>query len=194
MLPDHHGLPPGSRSPRPRDTMAARAKARLLPTLFDRLRDDRPTQKTESPVDYAVDAAQLRDIVQRDLSLLLNTTNAEDLIDRSRYPEVASSALNFGVQALAGGYLSERRWSDIERIVRRAIADYEPRLLPDTVTVSPLMKEGASETYNVLLFEIHAMIDLKPYPLALTVQSTVDLETNRMSVTRAAHGPTRADR
>ncbi|MET0207717.1 MAG: GPW/gp25 family protein, partial [Burkholderiaceae bacterium] len=104
------------------------------------------------------------------------------------------SAVNFGVRPLAGSYLSERRWADIERIIRRAITDYEPRLIPETVTVLPLMKEGASDEYNVLLFEIRAMINLKPYPLELTVQSTVDLETNRMSVTRHSHGPTGAIR
>ncbi len=185
---------PGIRAPRAPNTRAARTNAQLLPTLFDRLRDDRPAQKTELPADYAVNAAQVRDIIQRDLAFLLNTTNAEDLIDRERYPEAAASSVNFGVRPLSGSYLSERRWADIERIIRRAIGDYEPRLMPETVTVLPLMKEGASDAYNVLLFEIRAMINLKPYPLELTVQSTVDLETNRMSVTRASHGPTRAVR
>ncbi|MNT76254.1 Lysozyme [compost metagenome] len=88
---------------------------------------------------------------------------------------------------LAGSYLSERKWADIERIIRRAIRDYEPRLIPDSVQVVPLMKEdGAAEAYNVLLFEIRALIHLKPYPLAFTVQSAVDLETNRMRIVGAA--------
>ncbi|PZQ75519.1 MAG: type VI secretion system baseplate subunit TssE [Variovorax paradoxus] len=123
-----------------------------------------------------------------------HTTNAEDLIDRERYADAASSTVNFGVPPLAGSYLSERKWADIERIIRRAITDYEPRLLPDTVIVRPRMKEGASEEYNVLLFEIQAMINLKPYPLEFTVQSSVDLETSRMSVVRSTRGPTRAIR
>jgi len=185
---------PGIRSPRPADAGAARANAQLLPTLFDRLRDEHPARKTELPSEYTVNAAQLRDIIQRDLAFLLNTTNAEDLIDRERYPDAAASSVNFGVRPLAGSYLSERRWADIERIVRRAITDYEPRLIPETVIVLPLMNEGARDEYNVLLFEIRAMINLKPYPLELTVQSSVDLETNRMSVTRHSRGPTRAIR
>ena len=175
---------PGIRSPRPAGAVAPRANAQLMPTLFDRLRDEAPSQTREASSDYTVTAVQMRDIIQRDLGFLLNTTNAEDLIDRVRFPEAASSAINFGVPPLSGSYLSERKWGDIERIIRRAISDYEPRLLPETVTVRPLMKEGASEEYNVLLFEIRAMIALKPYPLELTVQSSVDLETNRMSITR----------
>lgn len=185
---------PGIRAPRPADATAARANARLLPTLFDRLRDDQPARKTELPSDYTINAAQVGDIIQRDLAYLLNTTSAEDLIDRTRYPEAAASSINFGVQALAGSYLSERRWVDIERVIRRAIAEHEPRLIPRTVAVRPLMKEHASDRYNVLLFEIRAMIDLKPYPLELTVQSSVDLETQRMSVTHRLQGPVRAVR
>jgi type VI secretion system protein ImpF len=184
-----HRAHPASRVPRKADASARRGMPPLLPTLFDRLRDDAPARGAESPAEYTITALQMRDIIQRDLAFLLNTTNAEDLIDRLRHPEAAASTLNFGVPALAGSYLSERKWADIERIIRRAIQDYEPRLLPETVAVRPLMKDGASEHYNVLLFEIRAMIDLKPYPLELTVQSSVDLETNRISVTRATPGP-----
>jgi type VI secretion system protein ImpF len=187
-----HPVHPGVRAPRPADERAARANAQLLPTLFDRLRDDAPSRGSESPSEYTATPNQMRDIVQRDLGLLLNTTNAEDLIDRARYPEAAASAVNFGVPPLAGSYLAERKWEEIERIIRRAIKDYEPRLLPETVTLLPLMKEDAHDQYNVLLFEIRAMVNLKPYPLELTVQSSVDLETNRMSITRTSRTPKRA--
>jgi len=182
----HH---PGLRQPRQAGVTPHRANTRLMPTLFDRLRDDAPSQTREAASDYVVTPAQARDIIQRDLAFLLNTTNAEDLIDRLRFPEAAASSVNYGVPALAGGYLSERKWGDVERIIRRAITDYEPRLIPSTVQVTPLMKDGASENYNVLLFEIRAMIDLRPYPIELTVQSSVDLETNRMSFVGPARAP-----
>lgn len=189
-----HPVHPAIRQPRAADMTASRANARLMPTLFDRLRDENPGRKTETPSEYAVNVSQMRDIIQRDLGYLLNTTNADDLIDRDRYVEAASSTINFGVRALAGSYLSQRKWVDIERIIRRAITDYEPRLIPETVTVLPLMQEGAGDAYNVLLFEIRAMINLKPYPLELMVQSSVDLETNRMSVTRQTRTPARVVR
>ena len=189
-----HPVHPGIRQPRSADASASRASARLMPTLFDRLRDENPGCKSEAPSEYAISVSQMRDIIQRDLGYLLNTTNADDLIDRIRYAEAASSTINFGVRALAGSYLSQRKWADIERIIRRAITDYEPRLMPETVTVLPLMQEGAGDAYNVLLFEIRAMINLKPYPLELMVQSSVDLETNRISVTRQTRGPVRAVR
>jgi type VI secretion system protein ImpF len=182
-----HPAHPGARSPRAPNAQPLRANAHLMPTLFDRLRDEAPGRGSESPSDYTVTPAQMRDIVQRDLAFLLNTTNAEDLIDRKRHAQAASSTVNFGVPPLAGSYLSERKWADIERIIRRAVLDYEPRLIPQTLSVVPLLKEeGTAQGCNVLLFEIRALIDLRPYPLEFTVQSAVDLETNRMSVLRAA--------
>lgn len=192
--PGGRGPHPGVRVPRAAGMAPPRAAAQLLPTLFDRLRDDAPTRQDESPGTYTATAAQMRDILQRDLAYLLNTTSADDLIDRDRFPDVARSTLNYGVPALAGSHLSAHRWEEIELIIRRAIAQYEPRLIPETVMVRPLVREGAKDAYNVLLFEIRAMIDLQPYPLEFTVQSSVDLETHRMSVARLHGGSPRNGR
>ena len=169
---------------------AGRARAPwLLPTLFDRLRDEAPGRTSEAASEYAVSAARLREIVQRDLIYLLNTTNIEALIDRSRHPQAAASTVNFGVPPLAGSYLVNRRWEEIEQIIRRAIEDYEPRLIATSVQVRPLVPPGAKDNYNVLVFEIRALIASQPYPLELTVQSSVDLETNRILVKPPAHAP-----
>jgi type VI secretion system protein ImpF len=176
---------PGTQKARSAAAKVRQQAPRLLPTLFDRLRDEAPHAKTEAASDYAVTSSQLRDIVQRDLGLLLNTTNAEERLDRVRYPEAAASTINFGIPALAGGFFSSQRWEAIEKVVRRAVEDYEPRLDPETLKVRPLLKEGAFENYNVLLFEIRALINVKPYPLEITVQSSVDLETNRMVIERS---------
>lgn len=39
------------------------------------------------------------------------------MIDAAQYPAAANSTLNYGVPALAGGYLSEKKWVDIERMI-----------------------------------------------------------------------------
>lgn len=173
---------PGVRLTRAPAERPWRAEARLLPTLFDRLRDEAPGRRQGTSATPAVTVAQLRDIVQRDLAYLLNTTNIENLLDRERHAAAASSTINFGVPALAGGYASERRWAAIEKIIRRAIADFEPRLISESVQVTPLRPAGGGDDYNVLLFEIHAVIGCKPFPVELTVRSSLDLETSRMRV------------
>jgi type VI secretion system protein ImpF len=159
-----------------------RAERPYLPTLFDRLCDDAPSEAVEAPEAYASSRSQMRQLVQRDLALLLNTTDQSDLIDTRRYPEAAKSTINYGVPALAGGYLSEKKWADIETMIRNAILRFEPRLMPATLVVRPLLKEHAAAHYNVLTFEISGHIQMQPYPLEFTVQSHVDLETNRIDL------------
>lgn len=163
-----------------------RPNTQLLPTLFDRLRDDAPQRQTESADEYTVTRSQMREIIQRDLTYLLNTNNREDEIDRKRYPAAASSTLNFGVPPVAGSYLSGHKWSDIVMIVRRAILDFEPRLIPGSLEVKPLLQEDAPQRYNTLVFEIRGLVHMDPYPMAFTAQSSLDLETSRMHV-RSIH-------
>lgn len=159
-----------------------RPREYLLPTLFDRLRDDAPGRKTELSDNYTVSASRLREIVQRDLMLLLNTTNLEDEIDVGKYPQVASSVVNYGVPPIAGQYMHERKWADIEKAIRRAILRFEPRLEASSLGVAPLMKDETKLNYNVLLFEIRGRILTEPYPTSFIVQSAFDLETNRISI------------
>ena len=163
-----------------------RPNTQLLPTLFDRLRDDAPQRQTEAASEYTVTRTQMRDIIQRDLTYLLNTSNREDEIARGRYPAAASSTINYGVPPVAGSYLAEHKWADIVKIVRRAIVDFEPRLIPGSLDVKPLLKKDAPKRYNVLLFEISGLIHMDPYPMAFTAQSSLDLETGRMNV-RSVH-------
>ncbi|EHB1936951.1 type VI secretion system baseplate subunit TssE, partial [Salmonella enterica subsp. enterica serovar Typhimurium] len=55
----------------------------LLPTLFDRLCDNAPYQKIDR--DISVTPVQLKEIIRRDLSFLLNTISHEGDIDARRY-------------------------------------------------------------------------------------------------------------
>lgn len=159
-----------------------RSERRYLPTLFDRLFDDAPSERSESPDAYTTSRAQMRHIIQRDLAYLLNTTNQSDLFDGKKHAQAASSSVNYGVPPLAGGYLSEKKWVDIETMIRQAIQNFEPRLMPESLVVRPLLKDPANAHYNVLTFEISGFIQMQPYPMEFIVQSAVDLETNRIEL------------
>ncbi|WP_322057442.1 type VI secretion system baseplate subunit TssE [Paraburkholderia sp. J63] len=159
-----------------------RADAFLMPTLLDRLRDDAPHRQHEAPGEYAVTRAQMRDIVQRDLAYLLNTTNIEEQIDEVRYPHVMASTMNYGVPPLAGKFMATRQWTDIETIIKRAIRDFEPRLVPGSLSVLPLPDEDGEVQYNALAFEVRGLISMDPYPMEFMVQSSLDLGTSQLSV------------
>ena len=165
-----------------------RANAHLMPTLLDRLRDDAPHRRVEAPEEYAVTRKQMRDIVQRDLAYLLNTTSIEDRIERERHPQAAASTVNFGVPPLAGTFLASRQWNDIERMIRQAITDFEPRLIPDSLVVSPRQGDEASGHRNVLAFEVRGLVYMDPYPLEFMVQSSLDLETSEIQITSMRSG------
>ncbi|TCW85063.1 type VI secretion system baseplate subunit TssE [Burkholderia sp. SRS-46] len=160
-----------------------RANTYLMPTLLDRLRDDAPQRLVEAPEEYAVTRKQMRDIVQRDLAYLLNTTSIEDQLDRERHPQAAASTVNFGVPPLAGTFLASRQWNDIERTIRQAIADFEPRLIPDSLVVAPRQAADAADHHNVLAFEVRGLVHMDPYPLEFMVQSSLDLETSEIRIT-----------
>lgn len=153
-----------------------------LPTLLDRLCDDAPHQPHETPQHYTVTRAQLRNIVQRDLSHLLNTTHREDLMHPQRHAQVARSVLNYGLPPMAGSYVSGQSWNDIEQRIRHAVLAFEPRLLPHTLVIRPLGQASARSHYNVLSFEISASLHAQPYPVEFCVQSSIDLETSHIQL------------
>lgn len=159
-----------------------RPRAYLMPTLFDRLHDDAPTRKTELADDYTVSASRLREVVQRDLMHLLNTTNMDDELDLYRHSQVKDSVVNYGIPPIVGHYMHDRKWTDVEKAIRRAILHFEPRLEAASLGVVPLMKDETKMNYNVLLFEIRGRILTEPYPTSFIVQSAFDLETNRISI------------
>lgn len=165
---------------------ARAANHRYLPTLFDRLCDNAPSERSEAPSAYVPDRKRMREILQRDLSTLLNTLNHHSSLGLDRYPAVAASCVNYGMPPMAGHTLSERRWADIEQAVRQAITRFEPRIVPETLIVRPIHKSGDRQNPHVLNFEISGQVHMLPYPLEFTVQSSADLEAMRMELREAS--------
>ncbi|TKC89373.1 type VI secretion system baseplate subunit TssE [Trinickia terrae] len=156
-------------------------KQAYLPSLLDRLMDDEPQRKSERPDAYAPDHEGMRRIVQRDLSLLLNTTNLDDEIDMSSYPAAAASAVNYGIPALSGSYLTDRNWESIEKLIRLAITRFEPRLIPESLRIRPINSKEPMR-YNKLMFEIQGLMQWSPYPLEFRIQSLFDVEMNKVTL------------
>lgn len=151
----------------------------LLPTLFDRLCDNAPHQKHEQ--DISVTPVQLKEIIRRDLSFLLNTVSHEDDIDARFYPHAASSVLNYGLPPLAGSFMYEHKWDDIRRAILNAIIRFEPRLNAATIQIAPLQDEVRQGSHNTLQFEIRGQILTQPWPTEFLVRSALDMEQNRIT-------------
>ena len=164
-------------------------KERLQPSLLDRLTDDEPDRPVESRDKRVLSPYRLRESVRRDLSWLFNTTNLSAAQSLERFPEVESSTLNFGLPDLTGRTAGSIHVPTMEKLLRRAIWEFEPRLLKETVRVK-LVKENDTYSPNALVFTIEAELWAQPIPLRLFLRTDVDLETGEIAVTDASSGST----
>jgi len=155
---------------------------RLQPSLLDRLTDDEPHKSVESNDKRVLNKTQLRQCVLRDLAWLLNTSNTEADLDLDNHPEVARSVVNFGMRSLSGMRLSEIELPELEKNVRRAILDFEPRILPATLEVKALSTEDLTHHHNMMAFEIRCQMWAQPYPLSMLLRTNLDLESGEMVV------------
>jgi type VI secretion system protein ImpF len=155
---------------------------RLQPSLLDRLTDDAPGNSRETREDRVIDIRRLRDIVQRDLSWLLNTYNNDIIIDAERYPHAAKSVLKFGVEDITGDFSTGERAETLRRSIRDAIETFEPRIRPGSIEVE--LRAGDAARQTVVAFDIRADMWAEPIPLELYLRSEVDLTTGDIRVER----------
>jgi len=157
---------------------------RLQPSLLDRLTDDDPTNPTESRDRRVLSVDQLRKSVLRDLEWLLNTDNMTSAADLDEFPEVKASVLNYGLPPLAGLTSSSIESNALEKILRQAIRDFEPRILPQSVKVRVVVDEQEMG-HNALTFAIDGELWAQPLPLHLYLRTEIDLESGHAAVSDA---------
>ncbi len=156
---------------------------RLQPSLLDRLTDDDPGDIKETRDERVISISQLREIIQRDLSWLLNTNNIENTFDAKAMPNTARSVLNYGLREVSGEYSTAERAEKIRRSIEEAIANHEPRIIKGSVDVTLSADEDSSEMTVAL--EIRADMWAQPFPMELYLRSQVDVATGSVSVERS---------
>lgn len=155
-------------------------KERLQPSLLDRLSDNDPKKKQESRGQRVLSLQKLRESVRRDVSWLLNTTNLA-ATDDLPYPPVVQSVLNFGIPELTGLTAASIDVSVLERALRKAIRDFEPRLLRNSVKVQVSVDESQMN-HNVITFDIEGELWAQPAPTHLLLKTKLDLENGDVTV------------
>jgi type VI secretion system protein ImpF len=162
-------------------------KERLQPSLLDRLTDDAPDRHQESREQRVLTLSRLRQSVLRDMAWLLNTGSLDAVQDLEPFPEVGRSVLNFGVPDLSGATLSGIQLGELERRVRQAILDFEPRILKESLKVRAMASQS-SMSLNAISFIIEGDLWAQPLPLHLYIRSELDLETGEVSVAESGGG------
>lgn len=155
---------------------------RLQPSLLDRLTDNDPSDLREARDTRVIDIRQLRDIIQRDLSWLLNTSDSASIIDAERYPNAAQSVLNYGIREVAGDYSTSDRAELIRKSISDAIRTFEPRIHPGSIDVQ--LRVGHDNRTSIVTFDIHADMWAQPMPMELYLRSEVDVTTGQLALER----------
>jgi type VI secretion system protein ImpF len=154
-------------------------RERLQPSLLDRLTDDDPGHQVEARERRVLSMRGLRDGVLRDLAWLLNTTNLLSVSDVPRLPHLAGSVLNYGMPDISGASIASMNSTDLERAIRQAIWDFEPRLIRSSVSVKVAT---AQDAISKLVFEIEADMWAQPYPERLYLKTELDLDLAHVSL------------
>jgi len=153
-------------------------KERLQPSLLDRLADDEPEKKEESRDKRILSFRKLRQSVMRDLEWLLNAGCLETTQDLSDYPQVKKSVLNYGLPDLSGTTASNVDSTTLERMLRKAIVNFEPRILADSLKV----RVTDRDKHNNIIFEIDGELWSQPTPERLYLKTILDLELGSVEV------------
>ena len=155
---------------------------RLQPALLDRLADDQPDKKVEPREARVMTKAQLRQAVLRDLAWLFNTTRLDAHQDFASFAFAERSVINFGLPALSGETASTLDIIALERSIKQAIVDYEPRIIPSSLRVEALATELQLDRHNVISVQISGELWAYPVPLELLLRTDVDLETGQVEI------------
>jgi len=153
---------------------------RLQPSLLDRLTDNAPNEHTESREQRVLNFRQLRQCVLRDLSWLLNATALETMQSLTDKPLVAQSVLNYGMPVISGTNLTNTNINKIERKIKAAIINFEPRILADSLKLTILTSDQMN--HQAMSFNIEGLLWAQPLPVHLYIRSDLDLETGEVSV------------
>jgi type VI secretion system protein ImpF len=91
---------------------------------------------------------------------------------------------------LSRGHGVVTRGAGLERSIRQAIVDFEPRILPATLRVKAI-EQTYLEHHNVIGVEISGQLWAQPVPLELLVRTEIDLETGRVEIAELTASRTR---
>jgi type VI secretion system protein ImpF len=161
---------------------------RLQPALLDRITDDAPAATAEADDRRVMSKAAMRQAVIRDLGWLFNATQPLLAREAAEHPAAATSVLNYGLPALAGELASKIDVTQLEKSIRRAIIDFEPRIVAETVSVHAIEADDVLATHNVIEFEIRGLMWAQPVPLEMLLRTQLDLEAGKVEVRDLAPG------
>jgi type VI secretion system protein ImpF len=133
----------------------------------------------ETPEQRFAAGRRLRELVNRDLSLLLNACSMETLTDLDTLPHVRTSVLNFGMPSLIGKMASSVGHDQVARALETVIRRFEPRLTRVRVTPEP---PDADAEIQEISFLVDAELWGQPAPHQVMLHTRIDTGSGKVRV------------
>ncbi len=154
----------------------------LVPSVLDRLIDERPDMTRETPKNRHQVLRELKVSLRRDLENLLNTrwrcTGWPEDLD-----ELELSLANYGLPDIVGTSLgSARDRQQFARIIERVIRHFEPRFK----SVKVQILDNAEPMDRMLRFRIDAMLHAEPAPEPILFDSALQPVTGNVEIKGAS--------
>lgn len=119
--------------------------------------------------------------VKRDLDWLLNARQYSPQEELANYPEVEASVVNYGLPDLTGKTAAGFDLHNMERLLKKALLNFEPRIIRRTLAVRILADESLFN-HNAITFEIEGELWSEPIPLYMHLRTEFELENGSVSV------------
>ncbi len=164
---------------------------RLSPPLMFAFRERHRPRIVEDPGDNragwparvnAITEDDLREELKTDLSALMNTVNMASGVDLTDHPWIRRSILNYGIPEISKRTIDDYRVADIAGEIREALVQFEPRLVPQSLTVTRDPPAGSAS----LTVRFFVSGEMRADPAAVTVEfvANIELDTGKMRLAR----------
>ncbi len=151
---------------------------RLLPSLLDRLLDDRPHQSTEPSGLRTFSLAEYKASIVRDLEVLVNTRQSLVAEELEGFPHLAGSILEYGMPDFTSrSVLDPHDRRLIQQQLERAISTGDRRF--HRVRVQLLAQQDG---HRMLTFRVDAVLHLQDISRQVSFDAVLQVNTQEYTV------------
>jgi type VI secretion system protein ImpF len=125
-----------------------------------------------------ISVRRLRELVCRDLAVLLNSTSLDTSVDLSELPLVQRSVLNFGLPSYVGRSPRSLELREVARDVEEVIRRFEPRLTEVRVTPDSALDDDEHQ----INLRIDAQLWSQPAPQRLVLRTRICTDSGQVLV------------
>ena len=131
---------------------------------------------------HGADQGSLKAHLNEDLANLMHTIRLDAALDISKHKYVGKSVLNFGMDDMANMSSNSENRGHLERRLRQALIDHEPRLIPESIEVS--MRDQDKDLSQKLAFNISADLAANPVDVPLEFVAEIDVGGGKVNLSK----------